>query len=73
MNKTIKKYIIDTAERVVCTFAEALLGVIGASATFGEVNWRLAVSTAGLAAFVSLLKCIVARTKGSENNASLVQ
>lgn len=73
MSKTVKKYIIDLIERVVATFAEALLGVIGASATFGEVNWGLALSTAGMAAFVSLLKCIIAWNTGNKKSASLVE
>lgn len=67
-----KKYIIDVIERVVVTFAEALLGAIGATATFGEVNWGVAFSTAGLASLVSLLKCIVAWKTSEDRNASLV-
>lgn len=68
----LKKYIIDVIERVVVTFAEALLGAIGATATFGEVNWGVAFSTAGLASLVSLLKCIAALKTGDKNSASLV-
>ena len=72
MIKNIKKYIIDVIERVVVTFAEALLGAIGATATFGEVNWGVAFSTAGLAALVSFLKCLVALKTSDDKNASLV-
>lgn len=68
----LKKYIIDVIERVVVTFAEALLGAIGATATFGEVNWGVAFSTAGLASLVSLLKCIAALKTGDKKSASLV-
>ena len=73
MTKTMKKYLIDLVERVVVTFAEALLGAIGATATFGEVHWGVAFSTAGLAAFVSFLKCIAAIKVGDKTNASLVK
>lgn len=73
MTKNVKKYLIDLAERVIVTFAEALLGAIGATATFGEVHWGVAFSTAGLAALVSLLKCIAAKKTGDKNTASLVK
>lgn len=73
MSPTFKKYLIDTLERVICTFAEAFLGVICACSTLGEVNWGLAFSTAGLAALISLLKCIIARTSGDGDTASLVK
>lgn len=59
----LKDFIIDTIERTLCTFAETLLGVIGASVTFAEVNWGLAFSAAGLAALVTILKCVIAKTK----------
>ena len=69
-----KKYIIDVIERVVATFAEALLGFIGSAQFFGEINWGLAFSAAGLAALVSLLKCIAALKTGDAKvkTASLV-
>lgn len=70
--KTVKEFIKDLAERVICTFAESLLGTIGATATFGEVNWGLAFSVAGLASLVSVLKCIVAIKTGEKVSASLV-
>jgi len=69
---TMKKYIIDVIERVICTFAETLLGVIGASTTFGEVNWGLAFSAAGLASLVTVLKCLAALKTGDAKTASLV-
>lgn len=36
------------------TFFQALVGVIGTAATMGEVDWGLALSSAVLAAIVSL-------------------
>lgn len=41
--------------------ASAALATIGTSATMGEVNWSLVVSTAGLAAIVSVLMNIKAQ------------
>lgn len=70
--KTFTDFIIDTAERTICTFAEAFLGVIGASITFSDVNWPLAFSAAGLAALVTILKCLAALKTGDANTASLV-
>lgn len=72
MSKNFKKYLFDIAERMICTFAEALLGVIGASATFGDVNWKFALSTAGLATLVSGLKCVVAYNSGNKQSGSLI-
>lgn len=71
-NDKIKKYIIDLIERTIGTFAEALIGAIGASATFGEVHWGFAFSTAGLASLITVLKCLAAMKTGDSGNASLV-
>ena len=70
--QSYKKYIIDVIERVISTFAEALLGFIGTAQFFGEINWGLAFSAAGLAAFVSILKCLAALKTGDARTASLV-
>ena len=72
MSKDVKKYIIDVLERTIGTFAEALIGAIGASATFGEVNWGFAFSTAGLASLITVLKCLAALKTGEKKSASLV-
>ncbi len=68
----LKKYLLDMFERVLCTFAEALLGAIGACATFGEVNWGIALSTAGFASLITVLKCLAAKKTGDTDTASLV-
>ena len=47
-------------ERVSKTFAQALLATIGASALLHEVDWSMALQTAGLAALVSLFRLILA-------------
>lgn len=68
----MKKFILDTLERTIGTFCEALLGAIAACSMLGDIDWVMALSTAGLAALVTVLKCIVAKTKGDNNSASLV-
>ena len=49
------------AERAIKTFAQSLLGVIGVTGLgFGDVDWGLALSAAGLAALASVLTSVVA-------------
>ena len=52
MNKTFWK---AAAVRAIKTFAQALIAAIGASTMFGQVEWMAALSTAGLAAVLSIL------------------
>lgn len=55
-----------TAERAVFTFAQALLAILIVGATdLLSVPWVSALSTAGLAALLAVLKCIVANGVGS--------
>ncbi|WP_367134404.1 MULTISPECIES: holin [Streptomyces] len=50
---------IATFERVIRTFAQALLGVLGANATgVLDADWAGALSTAGLAAVLALLTAV---------------
>lgn len=44
--------------RAVRTFAQAAVAAIGISATMGEVNWGVVVSTAGLSAVLSILTSV---------------
>ena len=50
-----------TAERIIRTFAQALLAVLGAD-HFGLFNapWTAALSTAGMAAFLALVTAVAA-------------
>lgn len=48
-------------ERAIKTFAQSLLAVIGVTGLgFGDVDWPLALSAAGLAALASVLTSVVA-------------
>lgn len=69
----MKQFLKDLLERSIATFAEAMLGCIGATAMIGDVDWVVALSTAGLATLVTVLKCIVAKCNGDKNSASLVK
>lgn len=44
--------------RATKTFAQSLVAYIGVATAFSEVNWARALSTAGLAALLSLLMSI---------------
>ena len=44
--------------RAVKTFAQSLVAYIGVATAFSEVNWKSALSTAGIAALLSLLMSI---------------
>ena len=44
--------------RALKTFAQTMVGVIGASALITEVNWHTVLSSAALAALLSLLTSV---------------
>jgi hypothetical protein len=63
---------VDALERAVATFAQALIALLGANALgFEQVDWLAALSVAGMAALLSLLKSVVATVADSETGASL--
>lgn len=68
-----KKWLIDTSERVVSTFAEAALGIwIAAGATdLFSVSTAKGAAAAGIIAAASLVKSILAGTIGNKDSASL--
>lgn len=69
---TIKSFIKDLAERAIKTFAQSLVAAIGTTAlTFGDVNWGIALSTAGLATLLSVLTSIGSMNIGESGTASL--
>lgn len=50
-----KKWIKAAGIRAVKTVAQTAVATIGTTATFGEVNWPIVASSAGLAGVLSLL------------------
>lgn len=58
MKDSIKKWVKASGVRAAKTAAQAALGVIGASAAVGDVDWTLVASAALLAAIVSALTSI---------------
>ena len=59
MQTTVKQWVRAAAVRAAKTAAQAALGVIGASAAMGDVQWALVGSAAVLAAIVSTLTSVV--------------
>ena len=51
----MKQFLKAALVRALRTVAQAALGVIGSSAVFGEVDWRMVGGAALLAGIVSLL------------------
>jgi len=67
-----KQFLTDTAERVVRTFAQALLAFWGADAlNVLNADWGEALSVAAGAALVALLTCVAAIKFGHSGTASL--
>ncbi len=52
----MKKFALCIAKRALHTAAQTALGIIGTGTYLGEVNWKMTVSAAALAALVSVLK-----------------
>lgn len=68
-----KQFWIDTAERAVRTFAQALLALLGAGAVnILTVDWVQALSVSGGAALVSILMSIIASGVGLKGSPSLL-
>lgn len=59
MNKKYWKCWLQAAGiRAMKTFAQTMVGVIGASALISEVNWQTVLSAGALAALLSLLTSV---------------
>lgn len=72
----MRRWWIDTGERVVSTAVGAFLAVMvarlsGADA-FSDVDWRTALDVSSLAALVSLCKAILATRVGDKDSAALL-
>ena len=55
---SIKRWLLASTVRAVKTGAQAAVGIIGAAAVMGEVDWALVVSGAALSVVVSYLTSI---------------
>lgn len=58
MKKTVKEWARAAAVRAVKTAAQTAVGVIGAAAAMGDVQWAMVASAAALASVVSLLTSV---------------
>lgn len=58
MSEKTKKWIKAAGIRAIKTVAQSAIGVIGAAAVMGDVNWSMVLSAAVLAGIVSLLTSI---------------
>lgn len=54
----MKKWIKAAGVRAIKTFAQTLVAMIGTSIAITEVNWPTVLSTAGLAAILSILTSV---------------
>jgi hypothetical protein len=72
----MRRWWIDTGERVVSTAVGAFLAVMVARLSgtdaFSDVDWRTALDVSSLAALVSLIKAILATRVGDKNSAALL-
>lgn len=53
--KNFKEWIKAAGVRAIKTIAQTAVATVGTTATFAEVDWKIVVSTAGLAGVLSLL------------------
>lgn len=64
-----KAFLKDTAERVINTFAQTLVATLTVAglgaAGLNTISWTTALSVAGGAALLSLLKCVTVATTSS--------
>lgn len=67
----MKKFILDMLERALKTFAQVLVGFIGAGAAFGDIDWGHALSVAGVAVLASILTSIASYNIGEKGTASV--
>lgn len=61
-----------TAERVVSSAVGGLLGALGTTTLVQDVDWRIALGTAGAAALVAFCKALVARSVGDPEDPALL-
>lgn len=69
-----KKFVKDTAERLIATFAEVLLASLTVDANSHDLqtSFQTKLTVAGVATGYALLKALAATRHGSRTSASLV-
>ena len=71
---TDKDFWKDAAERSLKTFAQVILSYIGVTGVaFGDIDWPVAFSVAGVSVIASLLTSIISYKIGDEGTASLIK
>ena len=65
-NVNTQKWIKAAAVRAIKTAAQTAVGVIGAAAVMGAVDWQMAASASALAAVVSVLTSVAGIPEVSE-------
>lgn len=69
-----KKFLVDTAERVVFTMAEAALAVLTVDQLSAfDIDWKYLGGISLGAGFYTFLKALAARKRGDSQSASMVQ
>ena len=67
------KFWKDTAERVLATAVVAFGAAVTGTNAAGDVDWKVIGWTTAVAAFGTLVKCVLASIKGDPTSASLVK
>ena len=71
---TDKEFWKDAAERCLKTFAQVLLSYVGVTGVaFGDIDWPVAFSVAGVSVIASILTSIISYKIGDEGTASLIK
>lgn len=69
-----KRFLRETLERAIKTFAQTLVAILGAGAVdLLSVPWGSALSAAGLAALLSVLTSVGSAAWGDEDTPSLIR
>lgn len=69
-----KKFLIDSAERIIVTMAQVAAAGIGVGQIPAfDIDWRYVGGVTLTAGILSALKCLYARNAGDPEKASLVQ
>jgi hypothetical protein len=69
----MKKFMKDMLERAIKTAAQTAIAAIGTSATIGEVNWSVVISTVAIATALSILTSIASKPIGDSDSASIIK